>query len=431
MRKLIFTIYLSLPLFSLMFFAHTAPVLTAGSYDVEFSKVRQLLDPACWMKKQCESGSTKGVLIPSKECDSPLYPADPELAPGLCKSASVAGQKVKLNVPLGDVKEIGDIGELVKVLYRFAVAIAVIIAVIKIVHAGFIYSVSGGSKEIIQSAKEGIGQALVGLFLLLGSYVLLNTVNPDLVNLRPPVIQRYRSQEMIAQDIRFLFLTKLGNNAPDLTSKSAMCGAEWLMRLQGFVKENNKYTDEINGKRLSKVAIPLKCGMLLPTGLGGSGSVCVSTLCPTEDQVCLLNNNITQNMKEEGWCVTGVGAKVIDKGAPGEPWLAKFDTSESCGNWDPPARKTVGVPFRGTAAEVIGISELKDLEIELSGEIGTHCPNLKSGSICYTLTSVGQSIITTPASGQRGLIAQGKVVKSIVQTAQKNVIEVPVQCAPE
>ncbi len=67
--------------------------------------------------------------------------------------------------------------ELVGFFYRYALALVGVAAVAMIVYGGIRYAISGGG------ALDIIKSAIFGLVLLLGSYVLLNTINPDIVNL--------------------------------------------------------------------------------------------------------------------------------------------------------------------------------------------------------------------------------------------------------
>ncbi|MDO8599594.1 MAG: pilin, partial [bacterium] len=72
------------------------------------------------------------------------------------------------------------IGEYFAAIYRFAVPVGAILATIIIMIGGVIWLTSGGSGRL-STAKEWIGNAVVGLLLLVGSYVVLNLINPDLV----------------------------------------------------------------------------------------------------------------------------------------------------------------------------------------------------------------------------------------------------------
>lgn len=73
-------------------------------------------------------------------------------------------------------------------LYNFAIAISGILAFTIIVIAGFIWVTSAGSPEKINRAKEMIFNAILGLLLLIGSFVLLKTIDPDLGFLVEPTV---------------------------------------------------------------------------------------------------------------------------------------------------------------------------------------------------------------------------------------------------
>jgi len=68
-------------------------------------------------------------------------------------------------------------------IYKLAVGIAVVLAAIMIVYGGIIWSTSGGNPSRQKEARSHITQAIFGLVILLASYLILNTINPALVNL--------------------------------------------------------------------------------------------------------------------------------------------------------------------------------------------------------------------------------------------------------
>jgi len=78
----------------------------------------------------------------------------------------------------------GDLGEYIGGVYKFFVGIAGIVAVVMISLGGFIWLFSGGSPDKISKAKELILGAIFGLLLALGSYLILYTINPELINLK-------------------------------------------------------------------------------------------------------------------------------------------------------------------------------------------------------------------------------------------------------
>jgi hypothetical protein len=69
-------------------------------------------------------------------------------------------------------------------MFKLGVGAAAVLAVIMIMIGGFIWIAAGGDAGKISKAKAMIKNAVVGLILSLGSFIFLQTVNPDLVNLR-------------------------------------------------------------------------------------------------------------------------------------------------------------------------------------------------------------------------------------------------------
>ena len=76
--------------------------------------------------------------------------------------------------------------DLVAYIYNFALAIGGILAFVMLVIGGVRWLASAGAPAAIGTAKKQITTALLGLVLLLASYLILNTLNPELVLLRTP-----------------------------------------------------------------------------------------------------------------------------------------------------------------------------------------------------------------------------------------------------
>src|SRR3989338_3420457 len=82
-------------------------------------------------------------------------------------------------------------------MYKYAVAIASIVAVIMIIVSGFMWTASGGNPEMITSAKKRILGAVTGLILITGSYTILYAVNPELVQFRALRVQYVKPQPLV------------------------------------------------------------------------------------------------------------------------------------------------------------------------------------------------------------------------------------------
>jgi hypothetical protein len=80
--------------------------------------------------------------------------------------------------------------DMVKYFYEWGIAIGGIAVFIALLFGGFLYLTSAGDPARLREAKDRIFSALTGLALLLGSWVILNTINPELTVLRPPSFEK-------------------------------------------------------------------------------------------------------------------------------------------------------------------------------------------------------------------------------------------------
>ncbi len=98
-------------------------------------------------------------------------------------ATSHAGDFVNLvGVPGLDSNGLPNLNAYINALYRLSISIAALLAVIKIVIAGAKYMLS----DIVthkEDAKKDIQGALIGLLIVIGAVIILNTINTDLTNL--------------------------------------------------------------------------------------------------------------------------------------------------------------------------------------------------------------------------------------------------------
>jgi hypothetical protein len=76
--------------------------------------------------------------------------------------------------------------KLVQYFYEWGIALGGLAAFISLVIGGFQYLTSMGEPARIREAKDRIYSAFLGLILLLGSWLILNTINPQLTSFRLP-----------------------------------------------------------------------------------------------------------------------------------------------------------------------------------------------------------------------------------------------------
>jgi hypothetical protein len=79
-------------------------------------------------------------------------------------------------------------GAFVANFYQFALLIGGILAFGAIVYGGVLHAISAGNPSRQSEGKKWIGGALLGLLLLAGAYIILNTINPNLLNLNLPTL---------------------------------------------------------------------------------------------------------------------------------------------------------------------------------------------------------------------------------------------------
>ncbi|MDD3498304.1 MAG: hypothetical protein PHH24_02220 [Candidatus Moranbacteria bacterium] len=77
-------------------------------------------------------------------------------------------------------------------VYRFAVWTVGIAALLMISIGGFMYFTAAGNNSRMETAKKVIGDALFGLVAVMVAWLVLNVINPDLVNINLNSINNLR-----------------------------------------------------------------------------------------------------------------------------------------------------------------------------------------------------------------------------------------------
>lgn len=76
-----------------------------------------------------------------------------------------------------------DLGPFMNKVFMGAISLGAILAVFRLAWAGFTYMASD-LPGVKSSAKDIIGDTMLGLFLLLGIWVILYQINPDILKLK-------------------------------------------------------------------------------------------------------------------------------------------------------------------------------------------------------------------------------------------------------
>lgn len=117
--------------------------------------------------------------------DSPCYDNDPN-------SLTYGGYKPGCNALLAPLPGLSlidstvTLGTYINTIVRLAIGLIVVFAVVMLVSYGFQY-MTQGSITGKANAKEKIQNALIGVLIALGVFVILATINPNLLNLEPNI----------------------------------------------------------------------------------------------------------------------------------------------------------------------------------------------------------------------------------------------------
>jgi len=79
-----------------------------------------------------------------------------------------------------------DLNQIIAWFYYFIVAIAGIAAFFALIVGGFEWLTSAGNPSRVSSAKERMFSAMLGLVIILASYLILQVINPELTTLQLP-----------------------------------------------------------------------------------------------------------------------------------------------------------------------------------------------------------------------------------------------------
>jgi len=95
------------------------------------------------------------------------------------------------------------IAQMVKAFYDYGVGIAGILAAIMLMAGGLLWLTSAGNSSRIEQAKNLIFSSIIGLVLLFGAWMMLKTINPNLVDFginSVPIIETIQTVNICTQD---------------------------------------------------------------------------------------------------------------------------------------------------------------------------------------------------------------------------------------
>ncbi|MDD2680525.1 MAG: pilin [Patescibacteria group bacterium] len=235
------------------------------------------------------------------------------------------------------------IGQLIKAFYDYGLAIGGILAAVVLMAGGLIWLASGGSSDKITQAKGLIIGSISGIGLLFGAWIILNTVNPDLINFRIKTLTN---------------IEPINIGCCQYTSKAAMTTDKECQVNGG--KFMQKTYDRLNGDRYynigsagTKCSLPGCCVSIANNGTVLSCAATMSDNCPTAN---FYNTGCAYASGNFGSCPTTDvcqeedtedGDDCFEKSGLGVcycydkiAWYNKGGEGEPCGNEDRKAKCT-------------------------------------------------------------------------------------------
>lgn len=162
----------------------------------------------------------------------------------------LATEPIKLQIGLGSRTYVNDLADYIQALYLFFIPACGVLAAVMIFFGGYRWITAAGNATRISEAKETVLSAVFGLVLALTSYVLLNTINPNITALKSLVI-------------------------PIVKTLTTPGGATRLCDFDGE----------------KTLGLPTRCGMELKaeeTDTNGSGDSCLGVAASDPDNYCLI-----------------------------------------------------------------------------------------------------------------------------------------------
>ncbi|MFA7653887.1 MAG: pilin [Candidatus Magasanikbacteria bacterium] len=223
--------------------------------------------------------------------------------------------KTVASIALGGKRIFYNIGEYIQQFYKIAVSIAGILAAVVIILSGIQWVSSGGNSEMITRAKKRIAGAVVGLLIAVGSWVILNTINPALINLRLPQTYMIRQINMPVH-----FCSEL------LDPTKFPSPEKWLKRL-AFASKSSESIDPQKYSSLKSSAFDIqliikedaakvKCGSKYFIE-GGGGITCYGSDCSERGEKFKCFPPIAENQKEYSCYEADLGGVIFSSTGEG------------------------------------------------------------------------------------------------------------------
>jgi len=190
-----------------------------------------------------------------------------------------------------------------KYVLNFALSLVGLFIFGVLVYGGFLYLTSTGNPIKLETAKKQILAAFLGLIIILCSYLILHTINPQLVIFQIPEwikvelspfikpLPPLEEQTLYAKEIPTGKLID-GEGKFDQEKKvylyEGVLAETRLSKIKNILEELKEVVEDLKdeAKKLTSLASQCACSLTSPQCTGMcSGAVCVGDPCPVRDQI--------------------------------------------------------------------------------------------------------------------------------------------------
>ncbi len=130
--------------------------------------------------------------------------------PDLAEQAAADEGTIELQVPIFGYIKARDIGDYIFNIYKMALYIIIPIILAIMIFAGALWAISGGDKKLIQNAKDYITHGVIGLGIILFSYIFLSFVG--IKELKTPQIQKLLGISYVPPELVNLMMESMGED---------------------------------------------------------------------------------------------------------------------------------------------------------------------------------------------------------------------------
>ncbi|MFZ2189403.1 MAG: pilin [Candidatus Magasanikiibacteriota bacterium] len=250
------------------------------------------LDQRCWTEKECTGRRAEMEISATAKEIKEGFIANTETIEA-CGDEDLQGNKLGFCLPAGQAhtaisfnnqNTFTNIGDFIQKMYVYIIYIASGLAVVILIVSGFTWMASGGNQEKIGSSQKRIAGALMGLFLAIMAYSILDYINPYLLNLRLPqtwLINGSGLAPTFCDQLEPSAEVALYKNKPIINP--SMTESEKLAASKKQISEFNKLT---GGDYTVKSETPTLCGQEYFVK-DTPALACKGTVCAKKGEMCL------------------------------------------------------------------------------------------------------------------------------------------------